>query len=36
VDIVPKRCFQKVLGSDWQLPQLVETFVKPSRVLRAS
>jgi len=36
VDIVPKRCFQKVLGNAWQLPQLVETPVKPSRVLRAS
>lgn len=36
VDIVPKRCFQKVLGNDWQLPQLVETPVKPTRALRAS
>ncbi len=25
VDIVPKRCFQKVLGIRWELPQLVET-----------
>ena len=36
VDIVPKRCFQKVLGSEWQLPQLVETPPQPRRALRAS
>ena len=36
VDIVPKRCFQKVLGNDWQPPQLVESATKPSRALRAS
>ncbi|MDQ6769772.1 MAG: hypothetical protein M3Z54_07280, partial [Gemmatimonadota bacterium] len=24
VEIVPKRCFQKVLGRSWPLPQLVE------------
>ena len=24
VDIVPKRCFQKVLGTSWAAPQLVE------------
>lgn len=36
VDIVPKRCFQKVLGGDWQLPQLVETPAQATRALRAS
>ncbi len=37
VDIVPKRCFQKTFGSDWQMPQLVETTpAKPKRALRAS
>ena len=37
VDIVPKRCFQKTLGSDWQVPQLVESpAAKPKRALRAS
>lgn len=37
VDIVPKRCFQKTLGSDWQMPQLVETTApKPKRARRAS
>jgi amino-acid N-acetyltransferase len=36
VDIVPKGCFQKVLGSEWQLPQLVETLAQPRRALRAS
>ncbi|MEP6904993.1 MAG: GNAT family N-acetyltransferase [Gemmatimonadales bacterium] len=36
VDIVPKRCFQKVLGGDWQLPQLVETPAQIKRALRAS
>ena len=35
VDIVPKRCFQKVLGSDWQLPQLVEMPAQPKCALRA-
>ncbi|HVF38329.1 MAG TPA: GNAT family N-acetyltransferase [Gemmatimonadaceae bacterium] len=24
IDIVPKRCFQKMLDTSWQLPQLVE------------
>jgi amino-acid N-acetyltransferase len=36
VDIVPKRCFQKTLGTDWQLPQLVETTAQTKRALRAS
>jgi len=36
VDIVPKRCFQKLLGTDWQLPQLVETPAQTKRALRAS
>ena len=35
LDIVPKRCFQKVLGNKWELPQLVETSA-PERALRAS
>jgi amino-acid N-acetyltransferase len=29
VEIVPKRCFQKVLGRSWPLPRLVE---KPAKV----
>jgi amino-acid N-acetyltransferase len=37
VDIVPKHCFRKTLGNDWQLPQLVETpAAQTSQVLRAS
>jgi amino-acid N-acetyltransferase len=37
VEIVPKRCFQKKLGNDWQLPQLLEAApTKPKRALRAS
>ena len=36
VDIVPKRCFQKTLGTEWELPQLVETPAEPKRALRAS
>lgn len=37
VDIVPKRCFQKMLGKDWQAPKLVEaTTSQPARALRAS
>lgn len=37
VDIVPKRCFQKTLGSEWQMPQLVESApAKPKRARRAS
>lgn len=35
VEIVPKRCFQKKLGKEWQLPQLLETTT-PKRALRAS
>jgi amino-acid N-acetyltransferase len=35
VEIVPKRCFQKKLGKEWQLPQLLETAT-PKRALRAS
>jgi amino-acid N-acetyltransferase len=31
VDIVPKRCFQKVLGKTWSAPQLVERTVAVSR-----
>ena len=34
VEIVPKRCFQKVLENTWQLPALLET--QPHRALRAS
>ena len=34
-DVVPKRCFQKVLGHDWTLPQLVDDSA-PERALRAS
>jgi len=34
VDIVPKRCFQKLLGGSWQAPVLVEN--SPERALRAS
>jgi len=37
VEIVPKRCFQKKLGNDWQLPQLLDAApAKPTRALRAS
>lgn len=37
VDIVPKRCFQKKLGNNWQLPQLLDAPApKPRRALRAS
>jgi amino-acid N-acetyltransferase len=35
LDIVPKRCFQKVLGNQWELPQLVETSAREP-ALRAS
>jgi amino-acid N-acetyltransferase len=31
VDIVPKRCFQKVLGKTWSAPQLVEQTTAVSR-----
>jgi hypothetical protein len=31
VDIVPKRCFQKVLGKTWSAPQLVERTATVSR-----
>ena len=34
VEIVPKRCFQKVLGKSWSAPQLVEQK-KPARLKRA-
>jgi amino-acid N-acetyltransferase len=34
VEIVPKRCFQKVLGKSWSAPQLVEQR-KPARMKRA-
>jgi amino-acid N-acetyltransferase len=34
VEIVPKRCFQKVLGKSWSAPQLVEQ-TKPARMKRA-
>jgi amino-acid N-acetyltransferase len=33
VEIVPKRCFQKVLGKSWSAPQLVEQ-AKPGRMKR--
>jgi amino-acid N-acetyltransferase len=33
VEIVPKRCFQKLLGSVWEAPVLYE---EPARQLRAS
>ncbi len=33
VEIVPKRCFQKVLGNSWELPTLYE---EPAQHLRAS
>jgi N-acetylglutamate synthase-like GNAT family acetyltransferase len=37
VEVVPKRCFQKKLGNDWQLPQLLESPApKTRRALRAS
>jgi amino-acid N-acetyltransferase len=29
VEIVPKRCFQKMLGMSWSAPQLVEHAVAP-------
>jgi amino-acid N-acetyltransferase len=35
VDIVPKRCFQKLLENTWQTPTLVADNV-PERALRAS
>jgi len=35
VDVVPKRCFQKVLADSWQLPALVEDAPR-QRELRAS
>ena len=31
VEIVPKRCFQKVLGKSWSVPALVEQVAKPAR-----
>jgi amino-acid N-acetyltransferase len=37
VEVVPKRCFQKKLGNNWQLPQLLGgPAPKPKRALRAS
>lgn len=36
VEIVPKRCFQKQLGSVWQLPYLMETEKTSQAALRAS
>ncbi|HLE56609.1 MAG TPA: GNAT family N-acetyltransferase [Rhodothermia bacterium] len=37
VEIVPKRCFQKKLGNNWQLPQLLEAApTKPKRARRVS
>lgn len=35
LDIVPKRCFQKVLGGQWEIPRLVDTEA-PGLALRAS
>lgn len=34
VEIVPKRCFQKILGDSWQMPALVED-TPLERTLRA-
>jgi amino-acid N-acetyltransferase len=34
VEIVPKRCFQKILGMSWSAPALVEQQVAPSRKKR--
>jgi N-acetylglutamate synthase-like GNAT family acetyltransferase len=31
VDIVPKRCFQKVLGTSWAAPKLVEKKASVNR-----
>lgn len=31
VQVVPKRCFQKMLGNSWQLPQLVSQPIEASR-----
>jgi amino-acid N-acetyltransferase len=31
VEIVPKRCFQKILGKSWSAPALVEQVAKPVR-----
>jgi amino-acid N-acetyltransferase len=31
VEIVPKRCFQKILGKSWSAPALVEQVAKPAR-----
>ena len=33
VEIVPKRCFKKVLGNTWEMPTLYE---EPAKQLRAS
>lgn len=34
IEIVPKRCFQKILGQSWQMPVLVDEIELP-RTLRA-
>jgi len=34
VEIVPKRCFQKVLGKSWSAPQLVAQTVRTKRAKR--
>ena len=34
VEIVPKRCFQKMLGQSWSAPALVEQQAAPSRKKR--
>lgn len=36
VEIVPKRCFQKVLGKSWSAPRLVERAVTPKKKRKAS
>lgn len=34
VEIVPKRCFQKVLGKSWSAPQLVAQTIRTKRTRR--
>lgn len=36
VEIVPKRCFQKVLGKSWSAPRLVERTVTPKKKRKVS
>ena len=36
VNLVPKRCFQKNLGGDWKMAELVSEPAKPQRARRAS